>query len=495
MWISPKNRQRCRFFLEEETLMQRLRVSFWLSFCILILPFIASAQTPDQESQSRRGEVEAQTGSSDMEILRYGDGSLDIQMDEVSVGTALNALSNISGLKISYRLPKPRLITLFRKDVRPEEALRLICEEGKLVYQKKEEGYFVEPQPKPYPPVKHTPQMLNYDYRGLKVESHKDGTIDLDLRSAQVSDVFDLLSQPGLAIYYRPRNLGTISLSIKNTPPEEAIRLICQNVGLIYEKKEGGYIIQSPEEASKRASQQAIRAAQNATKPESGAESNPNRIMEITQVLLKTISVDAKNELVRNMLKKLAEAAGLKVQIEGDKSLLDAMKMMAYLKDVDVAFALDQICSAARLQWRVRDDRIVITPAPHVIITGPNGAVMGSSMDNDVRGTWSVGGVSGPGGFPGGRSGRASSGGIGSAFSVWGRGGGRAGFSVTGGIGGPGMSWSTATSPFYGMSGITPSRLCSRCGKPIQPEWKFCPHCGRPMPSTMPRKAAPKKIR
>lgn len=160
--------------------------------------------------------------------------------------------------------------------------------------------------------------------------------VDLELREADVGNVFRLLAEVGKRdVVLDPCVVGTVDLKLHNAPVPLVFDVLATKLGLRYEQREGVIVVHCGSDRS-------------AARPAVEASQDPR--------LERRVSVDLKEIAVQAILTEVAKSAGVKLVVEGDLS----DKVSLTLANAKLSTVLAAVDDATGLTASVEGDELVV---------------------------------------------------------------------------------------------------------------------------------------
>lgn len=153
----------------------------------------------------------------------------------------------------------------------------------------------------------------------------------------------DMFKQVGKSFVLEPNIRFGLYLAFEKVEFEEALRLVCRIASLDIDVQNGIYFITKTKPAVSAAPATAVKGSFEA-KPK-------GKLPE--SVLGKRLTTRADKADIRALVADIGKQTGVTLEVAAD---VPAFKLDAYLLNTSLKYALDTICSAAKLQYKFTDN-------------------------------------------------------------------------------------------------------------------------------------------
>lgn len=169
--------------------------------------------------------------------------------------------------------------------------------------------------------------------------------------------LFDLFHQTGQSFVLEPNVRFVLFLNLKDVEFDEALAVILRTAGLVRERQNGiTFINRAPEP---KAEPQTRPAGQPKAEPK--PQPRPAAVGRLSAAdLQKKVTTKMARTDIRQVFGELSRQTGIMIETD---ARVPQYKIDAFLNGTSLKYALDVITQAARLSYRLTDDRsIVIEP-------------------------------------------------------------------------------------------------------------------------------------
>lgn len=203
-----------------------------------------------------------------------------------------------------------------------------------------------------------------------KTETPQPKQVSVSSKGSDVRVVLhDMFKQAEKSFVLEPNVRFYLYLSLEKIEFEEALQLVCRMASLKIDVQNGIYFIGPSKPATAQSQTSAVKGAFE-TKP--ATPPAPKGKLPET-VLNKRVTTRLDKVDFRVLISNLSQQTGVAIEVE---SSVPAYKLDAYLINTSLKYALETICSAAKLQYKFTDSQtIAITkpqPENRVTIIGGN---------------------------------------------------------------------------------------------------------------------------
>jgi len=197
-------------------------------------------------------------------------------------------------------------------------------------------------------------------------------TVTVNAKGDDVRSVItDMFKQSGKNFVINPGVRFVLYLSLDKIDFDQALTIVCKNASLKFDVQNGIYYISNN---PPKTVEQKIDAPVIVTKteaPKQVAPVKPKKILSPTLLNKRVITRYSKTDL-REVMAALTKQTGVTIEIASD---VPAYKLDAYLINTSLKYALDQITTAAKLEYRFTDNGtlLIARPAAAVATTSKKG--------------------------------------------------------------------------------------------------------------------------